>query len=670
MRLRERLRRRWQILTGEEDTPFDGDVPAWFLSLLVHVFLLALLMVFLREFREEESPLELVSTLIEPDAEEEVPREFFFSELDKVEIGANSLDGIDMADAVAEIEQEITELTAEQEMIEPADVPISEISFDSIVDVSMAVETNPNTIIQGAAGVGATGAVGAIDRITQEIIDSIEDRKTLVVWLFDQSGSLGSQRKEIQKRLGRIYEQLNYIESVGDSRFLKHHDKPLLSAVVAFGSEVSICTPQPTDQVSKLQKAIGAIENSGEEEIIFQAVYEAAEEYKQYALGPDRRNVAFVLFTDEAGDDSEQMLDRAVEICRKHLIRVFVVGVPSPFGRKVVEVKWIDPDPQFDQTPQWAPLTHGPESFFPERLKLALPGKYPREEPLDSGFGPFALTRLAVETSGKYFCVHPERDLGRPVRRAETSHLSSYIKYFFDPEVMRRYRPDYVSVDAYKRILQKNKAKMALVRAATFSQARPLEKPRLRFPRRSEAALVGLLSAAQQQSAKILAGTLVKMVNELQRGEKDREKIRRPRWRAGYDLAMGRTLAAKVRAQGYNLMLARARRGMKFQNPQNDTWKIRPSENILSGSMMEKEAQKATNYLNRVKDDHPGTPWALIAQQELDVPLGWEWDESFSNVNPPPKPRASANNNPPRQRQDDVRRVIERPKQKRPPPQL
>ena len=160
------------------------------------------------------------------------------------------------------------------------------------------------------------------------------------------------------------------------------------------------------------------------------------------------------------------------------------------------------------------------------------------------------------------------------------------------------------------------------------------------------------------------------MVNELQRGEKDREKIRRPRWRAGYDLAMGRTLAAKVRAQGYNLMLARARRGMKFQNPQNDTWKIRPSENILSGSMMEKEAQKATNYLNRVKDDHPGTPWALIAQQELDVPLGWEWDESFSNVNPPPKPRASANNNPPRQRQDDVRRVIERPKQKRPPPQL
>jgi hypothetical protein len=85
-------------------------------------------------------------------------------------------------------------------------------------------------------------------------------------------------------------------------------------------------------------------------------------------------------------------------------------------------------------------------------------------------------------------------------------------------------------------------------------------------------------------------------------------------------------------------MLARLRQGMKFQDPKNDTWVIRPSEKILSGSMMEKEAKKAENYLQRVRDDHPDTPWALIAQQELAIPLGWEWDETFTNVNPPPKP--------------------------------
>jgi hypothetical protein len=347
---------------------------------------------------------------------------------------------------------------------------------------------------------------------------------------------------------------------------------------------------------------------------------------------------------------------------------VFVVGVPSPFGRQQVEVKWVDPDPQFDQTPQWAPVRHGPESFLPERVKLALPGQTRQEEPLDSGFGPFALTRLAVETSGIYFSVHSNRNSDRPVRRGETSHLSSYIKYFFEPEVMRRYRPDYVSAAEYRNLLKKNAAKRALVRAAAFSWTQPMKEPRTKFPKRNEAALVGLLGEAQQDSAKILAGTLMRMVVELKRGEKDRDKIRRPRWQAGYDLAMGRTLAAKVRAQGYNLMLARARRGMKFQDPASDTWLIRPSREILSGTAMEKEAGKAVAYLQRVVEEHEGTPWAMIASRELASPLGWKWTEIFTNVNPPPQPPRPQNNVRPLPR-DDTRVFIER-KQKRSPPRL
>ena len=47
-----------------------------------------------------------------------------------------------------------------------------------------------NLAVKGAAGEGTTGAVGAIDRITHEILLSLEERKTLVVWLFDQTASL------------------------------------------------------------------------------------------------------------------------------------------------------------------------------------------------------------------------------------------------------------------------------------------------------------------------------------------------------------------------------------------------------------------------------------------------------------------------------------------------
>ena len=131
---------------------------------------------------------------------------------------------------------------------------------------------------------------------------------------------------------------------------------------------------------------------------------------------------------------------------------------------------------------------------------------------------------------------------------------------------------------------------------------------------------------------------------------------------------MGRALAAFVRTRGYNQMLAQARRGMQFQNTQNDTWVIRPSDAIHSGSALAKQAGQARIYLQRVVSEHPDTPWSLLASRELDAPLGWEWTEKFTNVNPPPRPPAAQNNGPPRRRDDTVR-VIER-KQTRPPPRL
>ena len=668
MRLRERLQTWWQIRTGEEDTPFDGATPAWLVSMALHLGLLILLTVILRELPQQEGHVELVTSIIQPDTD--VPKDFFFSHLDKVEIGANSIDGAEMADAVAELEQDITEIAAEEEIVEDIDLTVGEIVMESIVDESMAMEADPNMLIQGAAGAGTTGAAGAVDRITQEIIDSLQDRKTLVVWMFDQSVSLSAQRAAIYQRLDRIYEELNVIEASGDPRFAHHHDKPLLSSVMAFGENITFRTPEPTDRLPEIKAAVAGIENDASGlEHVFQAVYMAAEKYKKYTMSRDRRNVMIVVFTDEAGDDGKQMLNQAVDACRRNIMPVYVVGIPSPFGRQEVDVKWVDPDPAFDQTPQWTQVRQGPETMLPERVKLAFAGDGRNEEPLDSGFGPFALTRLAVETSGIYFSVHPNRNIDRPVRKSETAHLSAYIKYFFDPDTMQRYRPDYVSSDEFARLLRKNKAKMSLVKASAMSWVHPVEDPKLVFRRRSEPELITELSAAQQKSAKLLAGTLTEMAAELKRGASDREKIVRPRWQAGYDLAMGRTMSAVIRAEGYNLMLAQARRGMKFKDPKNDTWELKPSDKVMSGSSMEKDAAQAGLYLQRVVDEHPGTPWALLAKRELSQPLGWEWTEKFTNVNPPPTANPGNNNNNPPNPRDDQKRMIPK-KQMRPPPKL
>ena len=87
------------------------------------------------------------------------------------------------------------------------------IQIQEEIRVATGPKFSENLVTKGVAGVGATGATGAIDRLTQEILLSLEERKTLVVWLFDQSGSLERQRAEIIKRFDRIYEELGVIEA-------------------------------------------------------------------------------------------------------------------------------------------------------------------------------------------------------------------------------------------------------------------------------------------------------------------------------------------------------------------------------------------------------------------------------------------------------------------------
>ena len=45
---------------------------------------------------------------------------------------------------------------------------------------------------------------------------------------------------------------------------------------------------------------------------------------------------------------------------------------------------------------------------------------------------------------------------------------------------------------------------------------------------------------------------------------------------------MGRALATKVRTENYNAILAKAKRGMKFQNARNDTWQLKPSKEVTA----------------------------------------------------------------------------------------
>jgi len=671
VKLINRLRTWWQLRTGEEETPFDGDSPTFMVSLLVHIVLLVVLAIIKVPQQEEQLTLVITSPVAKERVEElQLPDDFYFSELPSEQVGAHSTNSTEMAFSEAPIIAEIAAIPSPNEIEVTSD--IAQLEINNMIEQATGLHYNANLAVKGAAGHGTTGAVGAIDRLTHEILLSLEERKTLVIWLFDQSPSMIKQRSEVLDRFDKVYQELGVIEASENAAFKKHSDKPLLTSIVAFGDKVSLLTKKPTDNLSEIKSVVKSIEmdNTGVERI-FSAIYMSADQYKSMRVtkegadGPER-NVMIIAFTDEAGED-QSGLDKTVQLCRRYEIPVYVVGVPAPFGQQQTMVKWVDPDPKYDQTPGWGAVDQGPESFMPERIKLNFAGTREEEEPIDSGFGPYSLTRLCYETGGIFFTVHPNRNVNRAVNRGEIDAYSAHIRHFFDPEVMRKYRPDYVSADEYLRRVSQNKARQVLVEAARASALAPMENPNFRFLKNDEAAFANALSEAQKDAAK-LEPKLAQLYDHLAQGEADRSKETNARWQAGYDLAMGRVAAVKVRTEAYNAMLAQAKTGLKFKNEKNNTWVLEPADTISVGSQLEKLAQKAKMYLERVVKEHPGTPWALLAKKELDMPMGFEWKEAHTPINPPGMGGDGNNNAPPPA--NEAARMLQRGPEKRPVPKL
>ena len=113
----------------------------------------------------------------------------------------------------------------------------------------------------------------------------------------------------------------------------------------------------------------------------------------------------------------------------------------------------------------------------------------------------------------------------------------------------------------------------------------------------------------------------------LKQAEADSAKLTRPRWQAGYDLAMGRVSAVLARVEGYNAMLALLKRGRSFENATSSRWALVPGDSSQAGSAIKRTAEQAKTYLEKVVKEHPGTPWARLAELELQQPIGWAWEE-------------------------------------------
>lgn len=645
----------------ESGSWLDGETKGFLISLSVHIALI-LMLATIPIIADPETLATLIQSVPieeEPEAEFDIVEDIAYSETINEEIGANSVSGTSIAMSEAPVVADVSEISS---------TSVSDISSPTMIDATMNIKQAVGLVeskqaVRGMTGVGTTGTEGAVDRITYEILRSMEERPTLVVWLFDASGSLTRRRQEIRDRFSKIYEELGIVQKMKDAKDERDgkppkptkeelEDEILLTSIYSFGAKIDQLTDRPTADLQEIMSRIDSIktDTSGIEKT-FSALYMAANEYKGYRANRDgngpKRNVLLVAVTDERGDDNVG-LEKTIDTCRKYAMPVYVMGVPAPFGREFSYIKYVDPDPKYDQSPQWAQIDQGPETYYPERIQLGYEDNYFEEPVMDSGFGPYALSRLCYETGGIYFTVHPNRKFGQKVSRQDTDAFASHLSYFFNPEIMDRYRPDYLPESEYMKNAQKSPMRQALLQASRFSRTGVLDKPRTEFIKRDEPSFVNDLTKSQQEAAR-LEPKLYSLCDMLLEGQKSRDKELSPRWLASFDLSFGTALAEKVRTETYNLMLAKAKRGIPFTKEKNNTWRLKPSNEISVGSKLEKEAKTAIDLLERVAKEHEGTPWGLLAQRELERPIGWTWEESFTDLAPkPPAPRNPANPPPPR----------------------
>jgi len=323
---------------------------------------------------------------------------------------------------------------------------------------------------------------------------------------------------------------------------------------------------------------------------------------------------------------------------------VSVVGPSAMLSRKMGTHVFRDPS---SGKVFLLPIERGPDSATSQRLHLpywyatslpawaaamappgsaGLPPWYggPQLERLSSGFGPYALTRLALATGGTYTVFDAPADRGP-----------------FRLETMRPYRPDYrrssfVTDDTHRHPLRQAILDVVALShdtdglgppAPAFFSAGPTRPggprmtiyyPSARFHTRLRGEMKRQRTRAKE-ALETVDGLLVRFGPDGMEEEYQQETS--PRWRAWYDLTRGRLLAASVRYAEYEVLADLLTRRGSLATETNHMV-LGPSQNLRGADDVQDRAAEALRLLHRCVETNPQTPWAYLAQRELDHPLG------------------------------------------------
>ncbi|HEV3167750.1 MAG TPA: vWA domain-containing protein [Isosphaeraceae bacterium] len=499
---------------------------------------------------------------------------------------------------------------------------VAQVSGLSLLPSAPARDLGGGGMIAGDVTYETSDVGAALDQLAREILRHLEAHKLTVVWLFDESGSMKDDQKAVRDKFGRVASELklNLDDDKKSAGALNH-------AIVGFGQDIHFELEKPTFDIDVIGKAIDRlrVDESGTENTLH-AVQEVIAHYGR--LISKERRLLIVLVTDESGDDGSYV-EEARQLAVSRGVPIYIIGRQSLFGYERAHLLYIDP---VTKDHYWPQIRRGPETAGVECLQWD--GLHERWDEQPSGFAPYELARITKDTGGIYFLLPSEENMR--VRQREKAYSITTLK---------EYVPDYESRIAYIERRQKSDLRRTLFdiiqnvnpsngpykEAFAVRRGFPVNPPEL-----GEAALGAI------QTATLRLAALNEVEKQLRQLQKLREREPERRWQANYDLMLAQVVTYQIKTYEYRALLQNVVKSIQSGKPPMPkrqpgpdlmiTWEVNHSPGRLAPKdITEKTYVEAERLLKLVIERHPKTPWADLAQDEMNrgfsVRLD-EWDRS------------------------------------------
>ena len=475
-------------------------------------------------------------------------------------------------------------------------------------------------------GTGGTGVGGAVDEFAVITLNCMMQGKTMVVLIIDQSPSV------LYGDLPRIIERMDHYFDEISKNLPRQMEGRGQWVVMQFGKTATFACKPSTD-LEYIKNALRSVESdrSGVENTGL-AVGKALEDYGKAG----QKYLLIAVMTDEAGDDIENpaLLEHLIERMRQLKAQFFVFGYEASFctrlkevsvpaaafrGRDLAEFKafadaskkkleeisvrgWAEggpecPRPELWWTENWSNWQTWGGSF----------------NNIPSGFGMYALNRMALATGGIYFLLRPE---------------SKYD----EEKLYARYKPDICSVLQYKKRMQEVDLRRTLeatwVQIGQFHLGNDLRDA----------------EQVQQAMAKAIAGRTfcISRAEQLKSLSQNSKPVgdNWGRWLAHADVTVAELLRFRFMLGQYHEVLRAQWQKAKGQMPEGKRLVFsqgRAPDDFVGADAAKKEYDEAAQYIELVTDKHKGTPWEIMGQRLRQGLHPWKCDMvDVPKPQPPP----------------------------------